>query len=363
MPFYSPWALILLLVLPVMAYLMLRRKGTAAVRFPSLVDMKSCLVSWRIRFRPLLTIARLLCVALLIVALARPRKGTVLSEISTEGVAIEAIVDHSGSMQTEMDYYGDNLNRLEVVKNVLSDFIEGDKKDLKGRSSDLIGLISFARYADTKCPLVHSHNVLLEFLKKTEIVTIRSEDGTAIGDAIALGAARLQKAEEEIQQRKKQLVSSGEKISDADESGFKIKSKVIILLTDGINNAGQYDPLEAAGLAKKWGIKIYTIGIGSSQAYTTIQTPLGAYKMPTGQQLDEGLLKAIAERTGAFYGRADDAKALRNIVQKIDELEKTEVKSVQYTQFAERFGPWTLTALLVLAAEMLASCTVFRKIP
>jgi len=363
MPFYSPWALILLLVLPVMAYLMLRRKGTAAVRFPSLVDMKNCLVSWRIRFRPLLTIARLLCVALLIVALARPRKGTVLAEISTEGVAIEAIVDHSGSMQTEMDYYGDKLNRLEVVKKVLSDFIEGDKKDLKGRSSDLIGLISFARYADTKCPLVHGHNVLLEFLKKTEIVTIRSEDGTAIGDAIALGAARLQKAEEEIQQRKQQLVSSGEKISDAGESGFKIKSKVMILLTDGINNAGQYDPLEAAELAKKWGIKIYTIGIGSSQAYTSIQTPLGTYKMPTGQELDERLLEAIAEKTGAFYGRADDAKALRSIVERIDELEKTEVRSVQYTQFAERFGPWTLTALLVLAAEMLASCTVFRKIP
>ena len=363
MQLYSPWALILLLVLPVMAYLILRRKGTAAVRFPSLVDMKSCLVSWRIRLRPLLTVARLVCVALLIVALARPRKGTVLSEISTEGVAIEAVVDHSGSMQTEMDYYGQKLNRLEVVKKVLSDFIEGDKKDLKGRSSDLVGLISFARYADTKCPLVHSHNVLLEFLKKTEIVKIRSEDGTAIGDAIALGAARLQKAEDEIQQRKKQLVSSGEKISDADESGFKIKSKVMILLTDGINNAGQYDPLEAAELAKKWGITIYTIGIGSSQAFTTIQTPLGTYKMPTGQELDEELLKAIAEKTGAFYGRADDAKALRNIVEKIDELEKTEVKSVQYTQFAEHFGPWTLTALLVLAAEILASCTVFRKIP
>lgn len=363
MQLYSPWALILLLVLPVMAYLMLRRKGTAAVRFPSLVDMKSCLVSWRIRLRPLLTVARLLCVALLIVALARPRRGTVLSEISTEGVAIEAVVDHSGSMQTEMDYYGDKLNRLEVVKKVLSDFIEGDKKDLKGRSSDLIGLISFARYADTKCPLVHSHNVLLEFLKKTEIVRIRSEDGTAIGDAIALGAARLQKAEEEIQLRRQQLISTGENISEADENGFKIKSKVMILLTDGINNAGQYDPLEAAELAKKWGIKIYTIGIGSSQAYTTIQTPLGNYKMPTGQELDERLLEAIAEKTGGFYGRADDAKALRGIVEKIDELEKTEVKSVQYTQFAEHFGPWTLTALLVLAAEILASCTVLRKIP
>jgi len=363
MPFYSPWALILLLVLPVMAYLMLRRKGTAAVRFPSLVDMKGCLVSWRIRFRPLLTVARLLCVTLLIVALARPRKGTVLSEISTEGVAIEAIVDHSGSMQTEMDYDGKKLNRLEVVKNVLSDFIEGDKKDLKGRSSDLIGLISFARYADTICPLVHSHNVLIEFLNKTEIVKIRNEDGTAIGDAIALGAARLEKAEEEIQLRRQQLFSSGENISDSDESGFKIKSKVMILLTDGINNAGQYNPLEAAELAKKWGIKIYTIGIGSGQAYTTIQTPLGTYKMPTGQELDERLLEAIAEKTGGFYRRADDAKALRSIVEKIDELEKTEVKSVQYTQFAEHFGPWTLAALLILAAEMLASCTVFRKIP
>jgi Ca-activated chloride channel family protein len=363
MQLYSPWALILLLVLPVMAYLMLRRKSTAAVRFPSLVDMKNCMISWRIRFRPLLTVARLLCVALLIVALARPRKGTVLSEISTEGVAIEAVVDHSGSMQTEMDYYGDNLNRLEVVKRVLSDFIEGDKKDLKGRSSDLIGLITFARYADTICPLVHSHNVLTEFLKKTEIVRIRSEDGTAIGDAIALGAARLQKAEEEIKLRRQQLISSGENISDSDESGFKIKSKVMILLTDGINNAGQYDPLEAAELAKKWGIKIYTIGIGSGQAYTTIQTPLGTYKMPTGQQLDERLLEAIAEKTGGFYGRADDAKALRSIVEKIDELEKTEVKSVQYTQFAEHFGPWTLAALLLLAVEMLASCTIFRKIP
>jgi Ca-activated chloride channel family protein len=311
----------------------------------------------------LLTIARLLCVALLVVALARPRKGTVLSEISTEGVAIEAVVDRSGSMQTEMDYYGDKLNRLEVVKRVLSDFIEGDKKDLKGRSSDLIGLITFARYADTKCPLVHSHNVLIEFLKKTEIVKMRSEDGTAIGDAIALAAARLQKAEEEIRQRRQQLVSAGENISQADESGFKIKSKVIILLTDGINNAGQYNPLEAAELAKKWGIKIYTIGIGSSQAFTTMQSFGRTIRIPAPQQLDEKLLEAIAEKTGGFYGRAGDAKALRSIVERIDELEKTEVKSVQYTQFAEHFGPWTLAALIVLAVEILASCTVFRKIP
>ncbi|MBN2313883.1 MAG: VWA domain-containing protein [Sedimentisphaerales bacterium] len=363
MQLYSPWALLLLLVVPVLAYLMLRKKGTAAVRFPSLVIMRNCSLSWRIRFRPLLKVARLVCVILLITSLARPRKGTVLLEISTEGVAIEAVVDRSGSMETEMDYYGQKLNRLEVVKKVLSDFIEGDKKDLKGRSNDLVGLITFARYADTKCPLVHSHNVLIEFLKKTHLVTIRNEDGTAIGDAVALAAARLRKAEEEIYQRKKQLASAGEKISDANESGFKIKSKAIILLTDGINNAGQYDPLEATELAKKWGIKIYTIGIGSGQAFRTVQMLGTTFRMPAEQNLDERLLKTIAENTGGFYGRADDAEALRTIIEKIDELEKTEVKSVQYTQFAERFGPWTLAALLVLGAEILAGCTVFRKIP
>jgi Ca-activated chloride channel family protein len=341
---------------------MLRKKGTATVRFPSLMVMRNCSLSWRIRVRPLLKVARLICVVFLITALARPRKGTVLSEISTEGVAIEAVVDRSGSMETEMDYYGQKLNRLEVVKKVLFDFIEGDKKDLKGRSSDLVGLITFARYADTKCPLVHSHNVLIEFLKKTDFA-IQHEDGTAIGDAIALAAARLRKAEEEIYQRKIQLASAGQKISDANESGFKIKSKAIILLTDGINNAGQYDPLESAELAKKWGIKIYTIGIGSGQAFTKVQMLGTTFRMPAGQNLDERLLKRIAENTGGFYGRAGDAESLRTIVEKIDELEKTEVKSVQYTQFAEHFGPWTLAALLVLGTEILAGCTIFRKIP
>jgi len=362
MEFYSPWVLLLLLLLPAMAYLMLRRKSTAAVRFPSLVDMRNCSLSWRIRLRPVLVIARLVCMGLLIVALARPRKGTVIAEISTEGVAIEAVVDRSSSMQDMMDYDGRKLNRLEVVKEVLSDFIEGDEKDLKGRSSDLIGLITFARYADTKCPLVHSHNVLTEFLRQTDIVEPGSiEDRTAIGDALALAAARLKKAEEEIQQRKAQLAASGGQISDANEGGFKIRSKVIVLLTDGINNAGRYNPMEAAELAKKWGIKIYTIGIGSGRAYTARDAIFRRILM--GQALDERLLKTIAERTGGFYSRADDGAALREIVKRIDEQEKTEIKSFEYSQFAERFGPWTLAALLVLGLEMLAGCTVFRKIP
>jgi Ca-activated chloride channel homolog len=363
MQFYSKWILLLLLLIPAMIYFNYRRKRFAALKFSSLRDMRNCPVSLRQRLRPLMTAARYICIALLIVALARPRKGSVISEISAEGVAMEIVADHSGSMQTEMDYYGQTLNRFEVVKRVLSDFIKGDKKEFKGRNSDLIGLITFARYADTICPMVLSHNVLLEFLKQTEIVKLQSEDGTAIGDGIALAAARLQKAEEEFQQRKKKLAEAGEKISNDSEDNFKIKSKIIILLTDGINNAGKYDPIAAANLAREWGIKIYTIGIGSAEAYTTIQTPLGAYKIPSGQSLDEGLLKNIAEKTGGFYGRADDAQALYKIVEKINELEKTEVKSFQIIQYAEFFSPWTLTALLILTMEILASCTVFRKIP
>jgi Ca-activated chloride channel family protein len=364
MQWYSPWALLLLLVLPLLGYFMLRRHRGAAVKFPSLVDMRHCPVSWRLRLRPVLVALRLLCLALLILALARPRKGTVLSEVSTEGIAIEAVVDHSGSMGAEMAYEREKLNRLEVVKRVLRDFIEGDRKGLGGRTGDMIGLVTFARYADTVCPLVLSHGVLTEFLKQAQIVNLRTEDGTAIGDAIALAAARLKKAEEEIQRRNAQLGFGGEGAAPPpDASGFTIKSKIIVLLTDGRNNLGRYSPLEAADLAKKWGIKIYTIGIGSGQGYATMQTLLGSFRVAVPEELDEGLLKAIADKTGGFYSRADDADSLRQIVKKIDEMEKTEVKSVQYLQYAENFGSWTLPALALLGLEMLASCTIFRKIP
>ena len=361
MQLYSPWALLLLLILPLLAYQALRGKRAAAVKFPSLADMRDCSVSWRIRLRPLLAATRLACLGLLIVALARPRKGMELSEVSTEGVAIEAVVDRSGSMAAEMSYKAEKQNRLEVVKEVFTDFVQGDGKDLPGRTGDLIGLITFARYADTVCPLVFSHNVLLEFLKHTDTVRLRSEDGTAIGDAIALAAARLQKAEEEIQHRRVQLGLSSERAAEA--GGFRIKSKIMILLTDGRNNVGEYDPLEAAELAKQWGIRIYTIGIGSAEGFTTIQTPLGSYRMPVFQDLDERLLKAIVERTGGLYGRADDAQALRQIVEDIENrLPKTKV-TTQYAHYAESFSLWAVPALAILALEMLATCTLFRKVP
>ncbi len=356
MEFQSPWSLLLLLVLPAMAYFQMRKKRTAAIRFSTLGQLKKCPVSWRVKFRPILLIARYICLALLIIAVARPRKGSTLSEISTEGVVIEVVVDHSGSMGEQMDYYGQTTNRLEVAKKVFADFIQGDKKGLSGREGDFVGLVTFARYADTVCPVVLSHDVLLNFLKNTEIVKIRQEDGTAIGDAVALAAARLKKAEEEIQRRKMQLSQGTVIEQETTETNFKIKNKIIILLTDGVNNAGEKTPIEAAELAKKWGIKIYTIGIGSA-------VRRGFFGIAMNAQLDERLLKSIAEKTGGFYGRATNAKTLHNVVKKIDSMEKTKIKSVQYTEYEEKFWYWALAALAVLAFEMLAGCTIFRKIP
>jgi Ca-activated chloride channel family protein len=276
---------------------------------------------------------------------------------------MEVAVDHSGSMGIEMDYYGQKMSRLETVKKVIAEFIAGDKKGLGGRTGDLVGLVTFARYADTACPLVLGHSVLVKFLEGTQVVQMRSEDGTAIGDAIALASARLNTAEEEIKKRREKLGfgEGGEKAGGGNEE-YKIKSKVVILLTDGINNVGS-NPLEAAELARKWGVKIYAIGIGSGQSYMTIQTLTGSWKVPTGQELDEALLKSIAEKTGGFYSRADDAKSLKEIIEKINKLEKTEVKTVQYAQYKESFGNLTFAALLILAAEMIAGCTVLRKIP
>ncbi|MBN1818160.1 MAG: VWA domain-containing protein [Sedimentisphaerales bacterium] len=356
MQLHSPWALLLLWLVPALVLLRRRRRFTAGVRFSDVRRFGDCPVSIRQRLQGLPFWFRLFCLVLLIVALARPRKGTAIESLSTEGVAMEIVVDRSSSMSEKMLFDRQELNRLEVVKKVAEEFIAGNSKDLKGRPGDLIGLISFARYADTLCPLVHSHEVLLDFLRDTHIVQLRSEDGTAIGNAIQLAAARLKKAEQQIQENNARLMrSSNEEASETPD--FTIRSKIIILLTDGRDTIEESKPLEAAALARDWGIKIYPIGIGSE-----IQ-PRGFLDLRGQTGPDDRLLTTIAQMTGGFYGRATDTETLREIYRRIDALEKTEVKSVQYVDFAEQFSPWALGGLLLLLLEMILSCTVFRKIP
>ena len=352
MRFAAPQAFLLLTLLPLVAWFYLRRGRTATVRFSSLRRVGSLRRSMRLRARPLLLVLRLAALALLIVAIARPQMSRSETRVSTEGIALEMVVDRSSSMRAEMDFEGERLNRLEVVKRVFTEFVVGNGDDLPGRPHDLIGMIAFARFADTAAPLVRAHDALVQFVLGTKIVQFEAEDGTAIGDALALAAARLKRAEEDIAR----WTEHG--TADA----FKIKSKAIILLTDGRNNAGDMTPGQAAALARDWGIKIYAIGIGGGEEFITVRTPLGTVRVPTGG-MDEATLRTVAEVSGGRYFVAADGDALRNVYREIDRLEKTEIETLELSQHDEEFLPYALAAGLLLLSEIVLSNTWLRRAP
>ncbi len=352
MRFAAPQAFLLLTLLPLVAWFYLRRGRTATVRFSSLRRVGSLRRSVRLRARPLLLVLRLAALALLIVAIARPQTSRSETRVSTEGIALEMVVDRSSSMRAEMDFEGERLNRLEVVKRVFTEFVVGNGDDLPGRPHDLIGMIAFARFADTAAPLVRAHDALVQFVRGTKIVQFEAEDGTAIGDALALAAARLKRAEEDIAR----WAESG------NAGAFKIKSKAIILLTDGRNNAGDMTPGQAAALARDWGVKIYAIGIGGGEEFITVQTPLGAVRVPTGG-MDEATLRTVAEVSGGRYFVAADGDALRNVYREIDRLEKTEIETLELSQHDEEFLPYALAAGLLLLSEIVLSNTWLRRAP
>jgi len=347
----SPQAFLLLLAVPLLLWLQRRGRG-GAVRFSSTRNAARAGASLRQRLGFLPLLLRVAALVLLVVALARPQRGLQRVRDINRGIAIEMVVDRSGSMAAEMEYDGRKMTRLDVVKRVFRDFVLGSDR-LRGRPNDLIGMVAFARYADTVCPLTLAHGALDPFLDSVQLVQRREEDGTSIGDALALAAARLQKAEETLR----------EQVREEGRKAYEIKSRVIILLTDGENNAGKRTPLQAAELAADWDIKIYTIGIGGGDAVATIQTPFGAYKVPTRSRIDEGTLKAVAEATGGIYRRADSAQALEDVYDEIDELERSEIESIRFMDYEERFTGWALAALLVLVAETALRCFVFRRIP
>jgi Ca-activated chloride channel family protein len=255
-------------------------------------------------------------------------------------------------MGAEMEFEGERRTRLEVVKRVFEEFVMGKKGDLPGRSSDLIGMISFARYADTVSPLTLAHGALSQFLETVQLVKRRSEDGTAIGDAIALAAARLRTADETMSRQ----LTEGDKSSE-------IKSKIMILLTDGQNNTGMRSPSEAAALAKKWGIKIYTIGIGGEEGLIRQQGLFGSFLVRTGEGVDRKTLRSVAESTGGIFRMAEDAASLRVIYREIDRLERSEIESVRYVDYRELFQLFLFLSLGLLATEIVLSCTLFRRIP
>ena len=304
-----------------------RRRQSAAVKYSDIRIVKRAARTARQRYRIVLPVLRVLALLLLIVAFARPRSGTQYVEVKSEGIDIMLVADVSSSMQAE-DFKP--YNRLYVAK-------EEMKKFVGRRLNDRIGLVIFARYSFTQCPLTTDYSVLLNFIDMADFGMV--EDGTAIGMALANSINRLRD-------------------SDA-------KSKVIILLTDGENNAGEIDPITAANLAATFGVKVYTIGAGKpGNAMYPYQDPIfGKRYVYQPTKIDEKSLREIADRTGGKYFRARSEKELDDIYTAIDQMEKTEVKSSSHVQYRELFQYFTYGGLLLLVLEAVLAGTVFRKLP
>ncbi len=353
--FESPWAFLLIL-LPLLVWV-IRRFGagdTAPVLYSSLALIDNLPRTWRQHLRPLLALLRLIAWLALVVAIARPQFGTGQVRTKARGVAIVVAVDRSYSMSEVMRDGGTQRTRIEVVKRVFREFVEGNKDeggDMEGRPEDLIGLVAFSGFAETACPLVSIHDRLVELCDSIELSNGRSmESGTAIGAGVALAAARLERAEEELARQQQSEV----------DPDFEIKSKVIILLTDGTENI-QDPPLSAAAaLCADLGIKVYSIGIGGGgekQRNDFFGLAMGRYPF------QEGPLRDIADQTGGVYRGVTDGDSLRDVYAEIDELEKTEIETIEYTSYSEGFWPFALAAAGALLLELLLRHTVLRSLP
>ncbi|HQP10460.1 MAG TPA: VWA domain-containing protein [Candidatus Omnitrophota bacterium] len=331
MLFKDPWILVLIpLVLTLILFLRKRQKSTS-FRFSSAQIVSSLKPTWRVRSRSIPYGMRLFAIVLFLIALAGPRSVLEESIHKTEGIDIVLTIDSSGSMAAEeFVLNGRRVNRLDIVKEVVRGFIDE-------RKNDRLGLVTFASLAYTVSPLTTDHSWLLANLERINLGLI--EDGTAIGSAISSSVARLENSE--------------------------AKSKLVVLLTDGVNNAGKIAPAEAARVAKAFGVKIYTIGAG-----TKGPVPFPAVD-PWGRtvyqqaviDLDEKSLREIADITGGKYFRATDTESLREIYKEIDALEKIKIEEFGYKEYKELFGYFLIAALMILCCEMLLTHTVFLKVP
>lgn len=346
----SPEALLLLVVLvPAAIFAGARRRP--ALRFSSMMVFEATSPTLRVRLAWIPTALRVLGLVCLAVALARPQHGRGETRVKAEGVAIMAVVDRSWSMTERMAYDGQQMSRIDVVKRVFREFVEGNGEDLEGRAQDLIGLVAFARYADTVCPLVRSHDVLSDLVDTVELVNPTQnnyEAGTAIGEGLALAAARLEKAEQELARAQEE---------EGVDPDFTIKSKIIILLTDGDENMDEIPARAAAQFCKELGIKVYAIGIAGGG-----EGGRGFFGRPR-YPFDGRTIREVAQITDGLYRVVESGDALRDVYEEIDRQEKTEIESIEYTSYDERFVAWAALGAGLIVLEILLGSTLLRRSP
>ena len=327
--FEDPWLLLFMLMLPYMA-LKGKKKQEATINYSSIGTLQSIRTAQVDFFSVLPLILRILSVMLLILALARPQEGHKSQEILSVGVDIMLALDTSGSMQA-LDFIKNEKRdtRLAMVKDVVSKFIEN-------RPNDRIGMVVFGSEAYTQCPLTLDQGILQSFLSKLDIGM--AGDSTAIGSAVGIAVKRLKDLESD--------------------------SKVIILLTDGRNNAGSLPPVQAAQTAKAFGIKIHTIGVGThGKAPFLVNSIFGQRYVYQEVDIDENTLNEISKLTEGQYFRATDLESLKSIYKQIDQMEKSEVKVLDHSEYTELFHYFLIPGILLLLTEIILSNSILRRIP
>ena len=350
MTFAYPW--VFWLLIPALLTLLKQERQNArrAIAYPFNTAPSALRSSLKLRFLFLPSALRLISVTALAFALARPQVEVLDSSIEREGIAIELLVDISSSMDVRMSHGEKQNSRLGVAKDVIRQFIQGNGEDLPGRPNDLIGMITFARYADTVSPLTHSHDALAFLTENLSINDRPNEDGTAYGDACALAAARLSRMEQHIQRNRK--------------PGSEVKSKIIVLLTDGENNCGKILPLQAAALAKEWDIRIYAISITEPPKSQFVRVDNDeSIEAARTRSAAERALEKMATTTGGIYRAAYDFASLKDVYGEIDRLERSKIGATLRRIQSERFPWFALVSLALLATELLLDSTWLRRIP
>lgn len=323
----QPQFLWLLLLLPIVIWWQWRQhqQKVLSLNISTTQALHNLPQSWKIRWRPLLQVLQALAFVMFVIALARPQKTNVSETIDSEGIDIVISLDISGSMLAE-DFKPD---RLEAAKANAIKFIND-------RPTDRIGLVIFSGESFTQCPITIDHNVLKEQISQVKSGML--QDGTAIGDGLATAVDRLRDA--------------------------RGKSRVVILMTDGVNNQGKVGPELALEIAKAYKVRVYTIGVGTEgQALSPVQTPFGIRKQMVPVQIDEPLLRKIAKETGGVYFRATGNAKLNSIYQQIDKLEKTSVEINAYKHYADLFFPFAIAGITALCLQVILSYTIFRRLP
>jgi Ca-activated chloride channel family protein len=329
--FGHPWLLLLLLILPIAAWLRGKQKGQPAFLYSSVQLVKGIASLHQTNRGKILMRMRWFSLALMIIALARPQLPQGDSKIKASGIDIVIALDLSGSMAAEdFTLHGKDVNRLTIEKQVLEEFV--DK-----RPNDRIGLVAFAGQAFIAAPLTLDHDFLLQNLKRLDLNTI--PDGTAIGSGLSAALNRLRE--------------------------IKSKSKIVILMTDGVNNAGKVLPLTAAEAAQTLGIKVYTIGVGTRGiAKVPGRDAFGNIRyFQQKVDIDEDTLKEMARRTGGKYYRADNTETLKRIYEEIDKFERSEVAMKKFQRYTELFKWFVLAGLSFFGLEMVLGNTVWRRLP